>query len=319
MPQEAPNINAMLPTWFPGAMWAVERLFTACGPPLATRLAPTATRLSQMNGAASIRGALSAMVATPGLALLEALRADYGIGVDDPRVETIGEAALALYFYLRVQDDIVDEPEQLDRAYVYVAEVFSGASQRAFAQALAGSPRFFTFREEIMAVFASAATWEVDAFRTGMATKADLVRMGQKLLPIAIPLGALALLAGRPAQLAPLVQFTTHFGSGLQMVNDLLNVKEDHVRQRLTPVLSWLYAGGKVTPGAPPATIRLALLADAALHRALTCAQEAMAQAEQVALALHTQRLAAIAHNRTAYVQSVPQRLLALHFNTGEE
>src|SRR5262245_9601967 len=122
--QEAANINAILPTWFPGAMRAVERLFSAFRPPLATRLAHTAARFSQMNGAASIEGALSAMVATPGLALLEALRADYGIGVDDPRVETIGEAALALYFALRVQDDIVDEPAQLDRAYIYVAEVF---------------------------------------------------------------------------------------------------------------------------------------------------------------------------------------------------
>jgi hypothetical protein len=59
-------------------------------------------------------------------------------------------------------------------------------------------------------------------------------------------------------------------------------------------------------------------LADAALHRALTCAQEAMGQAEQVALALHAPRLAAIAHNRAVYVQSVPHRLLALHFTMGE-
>jgi hypothetical protein len=318
VPQDTPNINAIMPTWFPGAMRAVERLFTACGPPLAARLAHTAARLSQMNGAASIAGALSAMVATPGLALLEALRADYGIGVADPHVETIGEAALALYFALRVQDDIVDEPAQLDRAYIYVAEVFSGASQRAFAQALAGSPRFFAFREEIMAVFVSAATWEVDVFCTGVATKADLVRMGQKLLPIAIPLGALALLAGRPAQLEPLVQFTTHFGIGLQMVNDLLNVKEDHMKQRLTPVLSWLYAEGKVTPDAPPTTMRLALLADAVLPRALACAQEAIGQAEQTALAMQAPRLAAIANNRAVYVQSVPHRLLALHCHMEE-
>ena len=318
MPQEAANINAELPVWFPGAMQAVERLFVAFKPPLSERLAQTAARLSQMNGATSIAGALTAMVATPGLALLEALRADYGIAVDDPQLQAIGEAALALYFYLRIQDDIVDEPELLDRASVYVAEIFGSASQRAFAQALEGSPRFFAFREAIMAAFASAALWEVDHFRSGREDEADLMHMGQKFLPMAVPLGAVALLAGRPAHLDPLTEFATHFGIGLQLVNDVLNVKEDHVKQRLTPVLRWLYAGGKIAPGEPPATIRVALLADAALQRALTWAQEAMGQAETIALGLGASRLAAIPRNRAAYTQSVPHRLLALYFNVGE-
>src|SRR5262245_45017990 len=120
---ETPNVNAVLPSWFPPAMRSVERLFASCHSSLAARMQQTAARFSRMNGATSIAGALSAMVATPGLALLEALRLDYAVAADDPRVVAIGEGTLLLYFYVRVQDDIVDEPELLDRAYVYVAEL----------------------------------------------------------------------------------------------------------------------------------------------------------------------------------------------------
>jgi hypothetical protein len=306
------------PPWFPAAMRATERLFTMFGPPLSERLTRMAERLGQMNGGGAIERALFAASATPFLALIEALRADYGLAAEDPRVVAIGEATLALYFYVRVQDDIVDEPDLLDRGFVYVAEIFNGASQRAFAQAVGGGPAFFAFRDETMATFASAAVWELDAFRTGAVTEDDLVRMGQKFLPMAVPLGALALVAGRPADMERLVQFVTTLGTGLQMLNDVLNVKEDHVQQRLTPVLRWLYASGKATPGEPPTTVRIALLSDEALTRALNQAKESIGQAEQLALALGAERVAAIVRQRAAYIESVPHRLLSLYFNRGE-
>jgi hypothetical protein len=310
---ETPNINAILPGWFPPAMQSVERLFAGCHSSLAERMQQTAARFGRMNGATSIAGALSAMVATPGLAVLEALRLDYGLAADDPRVIAIGEGTLLLYFYVRVQDDIVDEPELLDRAYVYVAELLSGASLRAFAQALDGSPRFFHFREQTMAMFAHVAAWEIDTVRAGVAGEDDVERLGQKFLPMAIPLGAMALLSDRHADLAALVRFVICFGTGLQLANDLLNIKEDHMQQRLTPVLRWLYAGGKIAPDSPPANIRIALLSDVALTQALRAAEDALEQAARQARALGAPRLAAVASNRAAYVQSVPQHLLALY------
>jgi len=266
-----------------------------------------------MNGATSITGALSAMVATPGLALLEALRLDYGVTAGDQRVAAIGEGALLLYFYVRVQDDIVDEPEALDPGYVYVAELFSGASLRAFAQALAGCPQFFCFREQTMAVFAHTAAWEIDAIRTGAVSENDVEQLGQKFLPMAIPLGAMALLADRPDDLDALVRFVTSFGTGLQLVNDILNIKEDHMRQRLTPVLRWLYASGKVAPGTPAANVRIALLSDRAIDGALRTAEGALDQAAQLAREIGAPCLAAVASNRAAYVRSIPQQLLSLY------
>jgi hypothetical protein len=316
MPTEAVNINAVLPPWFSQAIHAMEQLCSAAPPPLSTRFAQIAARLNHLNGARTLDEGLRAAVANPSPALMEALRVDYGIAVDDPRLAVIGEAALALYFALRTQDDMVDEPGLLDRGYVYVVEVFSRASQRAFAQALAGSPRFFAFQAAVMMTFATAATWEIDTFRTG-AVPEDLVRLGQKLLPMAIPLGALAVLADCAAQLDLLEQFATDLGIGLQMINDVLNVQEDHGQRRLTPVLRWLYASGTVTPEEPPARIRVALLANEVLPRALCCAQEALTRAEQVALAIDAPRLATMVRNRAAYVQSVPTQLLALYLHAG--
>lgn len=310
---ETPNINARLPGWFPAAMRAAERVFAAGHSSLGARLDQTAARLARMNGATSITGALSAMVATPGLALLEALRLDYGVTADDPRIATIGEGTLLLYFYVRVQDDIVDEPEALDRGYVYVAELLSGASLRAFAQALAGCPRFFCFREQTMAAFAHTAAWEIDTVRAGAASENDVEQLGQKFLPMAIPLGAMALLADRPDDLDALVRFVISFGIGLQLVNDILNVKEDHIQQRLTPVLRWLYAGGKIAPATPAANVRMALLSDTAIDRALRAAEAALDQAAQLAREIGAPRLAAVASNRAAYVRSIPQQLLTLY------
>ena len=122
--------SSALPGWFLPAIDSVERVFTSCHTPLANRMAWTRMRLARMNGATSIAGAVTASVATPGIALLEALRHDYSIAADDPRVVAVGEGMLLLYCFLRVQDDIVDEPEALDRGYVYVAQLFSGASLR---------------------------------------------------------------------------------------------------------------------------------------------------------------------------------------------
>lgn len=315
--QAATNINAVLPLWFPHALEATEQLFHAFESPLADRLAGVEARMSRRNGATTIVDGLSAMVATPGIAALEALREDYGIPAGDPRVEAIGEAALALYFYLRVQDDIVDEPEEVDRANVFLLEVFHGASQRAFARALGGSPEMAAFCEETMDTFASAAVWELDAFR-GTGAEIDMVRLGQKFLPMAIPLGALALLAERPAHLPTLADFVTELGTGLQMVNDILNVKEDHMNRRLTPVLKWLYADEKVSSAETPARIRLALLANEVLPRVLGCAREAFRKAECTALDMGAPTLAGVARNRETFVESLPRRLFALNFQVNQ-
>jgi hypothetical protein len=312
--QQAPNINADLPAWFPRAMDATEQLFRAAEPPLANRLARLSDDLSRRNGALTLVDGLRTMVATPGLAAMEALREDYGVSPEDPRVQLIGEGALALYFYLRIQDDLVDEPERFDRANVFVLEIFRGAGERAFATALDGDSNFFAYYAETMNAFAGAAVWELDCFRAAVSAEIDLRRLGEKFLPMAIPLGALALLARRTSQLASIAEYVTQLGTGLQMVNDILNVREDHMRRRLTPVLKWLYTDENISPSESPARIRLVLLAGEVVTRALAIARQAFQAAAATALAMGAPKLAALANNREEFAASVPDRLLALHF-----
>jgi len=274
-------------------------------------------RLARMNGATSIAGAVTAGVATPGIALLEALRHDYSIAADDPRLVAVGGGTLLLYCFLRVQDDIVDEPEALDRGYVYVAQLFSGASLRAFACALRGNPQFFCFHDQTMAAFAHTAIWELDVVRAGSASSDDVERLGQKFLPMAIPLGAIALLADRPDHLDALVRFAGSFGTGLQLINDVLNIKEDHAQRRTTPVLRWIYDSGAIAPTTPAAQIRISLLSDPALGRACRAAEHALNHAAQLAHEIGAPHLASVAVERAAYACEVPGRLLSLYLTGG--
>jgi len=306
-----------LPGWFLPAMDSVERMFTSCHTPLANRMAWAKMRLARMNGATSIAGAVTASVATPGIALLEALCVDYGIAANDPRLVAVGEGTLLLYCFLRVQDDIVDEPEALDRGYVYVAQLFSGASLRAFACALGGNPQFFCFHDQTMAAFAHTAIWELDVVRAGSASSDDVERLGQKFLPMAIPLGAIALLADRPDHLDALVRFSGSFGTGLQLINDVLNIKEDHAQRRTTPVLRWIYDSGAIAPSTPAAQVRISLLSDPALGRACRAAEHALNHAAQLAREIGAPHLASVAIERAAYACEVPGRLLSLYLTGG--
>lgn len=308
--------TAPVPGWLPEALRGIDNVVASAPTPISDRVSRAMAWLTRRYGGSPIEEALTSAVATPFLGLLDGLRADYGIAGEDPAVVKLGEATLALYLYVRIQDDIVDEPAVMERAFVYVAELFNGASQRAFAQALPGTTleSFLAFRETTMATFANAATWELDMYRSD-AVEVDQYRMGQKFLPMAVCLGAMALLAGRADHLDPLVEFVTVLGTGLQVVNDVLNVKEDHAGERLTPVLAWLYDGGKVQPGDPANVVRAGLLTDPALPRALAVADQAMSGAERRAQALGAERVASIVAARRADLADVPHRLFKLFLN----
>jgi hypothetical protein len=309
---ETENINLRIPGWADCSVESVEHLLADQPGPLRERLLKVQSRFGEMSGTGSLSGALSAVAATPIFAMLEALRSDYGIPEGEPRLLDLGEATLLGYLYVRAQDDLVDEPERFDRAYVYVVQVLYDACQRAFARALDGSPEYFAFQAKVMADFASAALWEVDVFREDPEAEADLGQIGRKFLPMALPIGALTLLAGKPEDLDRLVHFVIRLGTGLQLLNDVLNIREDHAGGRVTPVLRWLYSGARVSPADAPQQVRLQLLTDQALERALDEADRSLAEAAAIARSLGAHQLAAVAENRASYVKSIPYRLLSL-------
>jgi hypothetical protein len=301
------------PTWFRAALTRVKARLSAIEPPLSARLQAVLTRMAGRNGAEDLETAFTSEAAMPYPRLTDAYRNDVGIAPFDGRLVTLGEGAILLYLQVRAQDDLVDDPRTWDAGTTYAAEVFSAASVRSFADALGGDPRFFAFREATLFTFLSAATWELDVYRLGEGPAAEAIpRMGNKLLPLAIPLGALALAAERADDLDALTAFARTIGSGLQIVNDMLNIAEDHAAGRLSPVLSALYAGGRAAPGAPAGSIRPLFLSDAALDHALVEARAAIAKAAEIAAQRGAVTLAAAARESAALIDSAPARLLGL-------
>jgi hypothetical protein len=320
---------------------ATKKLLGSVEPPLSLRLARVFDRIARMNGGRSLEASLSAAATTPGLALMDALREDVGLAAEDPRFVAVAGGAILLYAYVRLQDDLVDEPEAWDRGDVFTAEVLASASAREFARAVdvtdarggtsgrgegsagrSGGAAFFAFREEVMRSFAEVAAWELDVYRkAGEGASGDrdedTAWLGRKLLPMAVPLGALVVAAGREVDLPEVVRFVVALGEGIQLVNDVLNAAEDHVARRPTPVLRWLYQGGRAREGDASAQIRALLLSDAALERALERARRATGQAEDIAARMGAARTAAVARERASFLDTVPERLLALCLRAG--
>jgi len=273
--------------------------------------------VARAHGKDSIEGALTAKVATPFLALTEAYRCDLGLP-DEGAIDAVGRGTLALYFYLRAQDDMVDEPALFDPSFTYAAEVLAGASAEAFACAVGGSAAFWSFRRAVLDRLAAVSAWELDVYRTtdvpvaGIEAEAHADRLGDKLMPIALPLAALAVAARDEAAIEWIGPAMRGVAIGLQIANDLLNARDDHVGSRLTPSLAALYAGGRLDPSAEAFRVWPALASDPALHRMLGVARVHVKEAARIAAGQGAHELSVATLRHAAFLDEVPARLLAL-------
>ncbi|MFO0606693.1 MAG: class 1 isoprenoid biosynthesis enzyme [Polyangiales bacterium] len=258
-----------------------------------------------MNGARDLRDAFTRPATTPFVALVDACAGDLGLA-GDPRVALLGRSTVLGYAYVRVQDDLVDEPDRVDRASVYAAEALLAEHLRLFARAAPGAEAF-ALRSDIMARFADVAAGEVDA-RGAAVDDHDLGWMGVKFLPMAVPLAAMAALAGSGAA-GELVEFVREVGTALQLVNDVYNAPDDAAGGRVTPLLQWLAAEG-VDPRDPQ--LRARLFASAALARTLDEARRAADAASRRARDAGLPRLVAVAAQARAMVDRCPERLCRL-------
>ncbi|MFO0589117.1 MAG: class 1 isoprenoid biosynthesis enzyme [Polyangiaceae bacterium] len=274
-------------------------------------------RVVRRGGPTSLDAALAASLATPFLQLTEALRIDLELA-DGDAISAIGEGTLALYFYLRAQDDMVDEPADLDVSFVYAAEVFAGASAEAYARAIGGDAAFWSLRRRVLDDLAAVSAWELDTLRSvdpaEAAERAEehATRLGDKLGPIAIPLAATAIAARRPETIARLHAYSLHLGRALQVANDLLNARDDHVGGRLTPSLAALYAGGRVTPETPPFQVWPSLAADPASERMLAFARREIDRALALLADIGAPALTEATRRGARVLDEMPSRLLGL-------
>ncbi len=295
------------PPWVEQAVGDLERVTREAGPALRRRMEAALARVGAMNGAGSVREALLRPASTPFVRLVDAGARDLGLD-GDPRVALIGRSTVLLYLYVRVQDDLVDEPDHVDRASVYAAEAFLAEHLALFAAAVS-SPEAMRSRGQIMRRFAEVAAAEVDDRGALDARDEDLAWTGEKFLPMAVPLVGLAIAAGRAELIEDLVALVREIGAALQLVNDVYNVAEDAALARPTPVIRWLREAG-VDPGAP--ALRATLLAHPVCARALDEARRFADAATARARRSGFEELAAVGAQVRAMVDRAPQRLLRL-------
>jgi hypothetical protein len=305
------------PEWADHAVAACAFWFDSAPAALRRRLAAVRARIARHSGGDFAEGMLTAPLLSPYFAMTEAFRRDLGL---PPRgvVDEVGKGAVALYFYLRIQDDIIDEPTVFDPSYAYAAEMLAGASAEAFARAVGDRAAFWAFRRVILDELASTGAWEIDTYRSVDRAEASALAeehaatLGSKLVPVAIPLAALAVAARREAHLEWLGEFARGFGAALQIANDLLNARDDHMEGRLTPSLAALYAGGRVAPSADAVLVWPALAGDPALPRMLDAARRLAGAAIELASRGGAPLLGAAAGESAALLDGIQPRLLKL-------
>lgn len=292
-------------SWLDDAALDLEALERSSGPAIGRRLGAALALLARMNGGQGLRHALLQPGTTPFVRLVGAAASDLGLATD-PRVGLVGRATVLLYLYVRMQDDLVDEEARVDRPYIYAMEVALARHLALLADAgLSGGTQ--RVRADIMARFARAAAEEVDLRAAGDALPTEV--LGDKFLPMAVPLVALASLAGRDDLSAALVVWVQRIGSALQLVNDVLNAAEDHALGRPTALLRSVSPETRAHQGN---ALRAALLSDPATRAALDHARDAAGQARTLAAALRLPGLAHIADGVAANLDRTETRLLGI-------
>jgi len=307
-------------SWLRDAVRDLEALAASPHPALARRLAPAVDRIANMNGGDGASDALVRSGSTPFVRLVDAAARDLGLG-DDPRTALIGRSTVMGYLYVRLQDDLVDEEALVDRASVYAMEAALASHLELLARA--GVPAsVLVSRAALMTRFAAFSATECDDRGRDDGPAAE--RTGEKFLGMAVPLVALAALAGRTGIDDGLAELVVDLGTALQMINDVLNAPEDHAAGRTTPVLRWLSHPGETSrarafeglpaeakSGVKTSCNRASLVGHPAVGRALEVATAAADRAAARATALELPRTTVVIAEARALVERTRERLLA--------
>lgn len=259
-----------------------------------------------------MRTALLRPGATPFVSVIDALALDLGL-TGDPRVALVGRSTLLLYLYVRLQDDLVDEEALVDRPTVFAMELVLSRHLELLSMANP-PPSVWTRRSRCMARFADASAEEVDARVDAVGLSPE--RVGEKFLAMAVPLVALASLAGRDELHDAAEDLVVHAGTALQMINDVLNGPEDLLAGRTTPFLRW-FGPPAVPPeigdaGAFVASMRASMFGHQATRRAVDLAERTAANARDRAASHGLTHLAASMEALQVSARRTEERLFGL-------
>ncbi len=299
-------------SWLDEAVLDLEVLAREASPALRRRLEPAVGRIARSNGGESVRDALLRAGATPFVPVIEALARDLGL-TGDPRVALVGRSTVLLYLYVRLQDDLVDEEALVDRPTVYAMEAVLARHLELLASAEV-PPGVWVRRSRCMARFAGVSAEEADTRLDAVGLPAELA--GEKFLAMAVPLVALASLAGRDELHDAVQDIVVHAGTALQMVNDVLNAPEDLLAGRTTPFLRWFGpAAAPADLAAAPAFVaamRASMFGHAATRRALELARGEATMAVDRAEDLGLTHLAASMGALRTHASHTERRLFGL-------
>ncbi|MFZ5823169.1 MAG: hypothetical protein ACOY94_02305 [Bacillota bacterium] len=143
-------------------------------------------------------------------------------------VERVLTASLWLFLYIRLQDDVLDDPAAR-REGLLLGNI---CVQRGMAELYRLLPEAGAFRQEAEAAwtaFSAATAWEKAAHwgRQAPFGEADLDLLGEKFAAIRIPVAAILCRAGRPDLIPCYGGVLQDLGTAVQMANDLHNWEED--------------------------------------------------------------------------------------------
>lgn len=160
-------------------------------------------------------------------------------------VTEIAKSTLFYYFYLRIQDNVIDEPESFNSEFLIfgnecIREVFS-----IYHKLFPPKSELWLYFNQIWTEYSDIAMWDLEKIWSGAGetTEEDMLLLGRKFLPAAIPCVALAFL-GRTEEIADsLVTMIENLGVGTQLLNDFLGMEKDLIHGKSTFLISGLLGG----------------------------------------------------------------------------
>ncbi len=159
----------------------------------------------------------------------------------DPGVAAAGESMLCNYVAVRCQDDLVDEVDA-NPLWTYLAQAFLCRAIRLQVEVSEDPGAFLAVWEEQALRFTETATEDAQLRCDPEArwSPRAIAVQGRKFLPMAAPLTALLVRAGRADRAEDVLETVQRLGLGLQLSNDLVAAEHDVECGLGSPLLSRL-------------------------------------------------------------------------------
>lgn len=191
--------------------------------------------------------------------------------------------AVAGYFFIRIQDDVLDEPESIDTSYLLlgnelVAELF-GTYRRLF-------PPRDAFWRYLDAYWRETSRFTLAERRgehaePGAPPEGDLARLGRKSGAAKIPMAAVCCAARRPAAIARYAAFLDTVHGAMQVLNDVVSLVKDLRHAHPSSVTDAGAATAATSGGATPEAVAGRMLLTTHLEDALDGARRGIDRARE--------------------------------------